>query len=226
MKFDDDEFHDETTIKVMGFNINTSIDWDENSYKEKKKKILKGNINIIKGKLSEYIAYIHLVSESYNVESYSNIVYYIENNDRNNELIKRHKEYHDKLISGEYDMKNWNRWLERDIYYKEHGKKYSELIQRFSEKFILCVKNLHDAYNTYGMKNHCPRYIPDFVALKGKNMFVIEVKSYTKRESRLPKHQKESLELSKDLGFQPIIVKIPIRAELTITEGLPSLQFL
>ena len=229
MEFDDYEFVDETTIQIMGQSINTALEWNKELYDKKKKDILKSNTNKIKGVLAEYIACIFLKENNYLVESYSKVITCIQYDElyhielKRGTLGQKDKIIHEKIISGEYDGKGWNAWLGSNIYRKKFGEDYIELIKKYGSNFMVEIKKLYNIYNDYGLKNNSPRYIPDLIAIKDDKKYVVEVKSYTIRGKSLPKHQKESLELSKNVDFTPIIINIPINTELRITEGEPKI---
>jgi hypothetical protein len=213
----------------MGQSINTVLDWNKELYDKKKMDVLKSNISKIRGVLSEYIAYIFLKENNYLVESYSKMInciqedesYYIELKRGTRAL--RDKMIYEKIASGEYDGKGWNAMMHGYIYRKKLREDYIEIIKKFGPNFMVEINKLHKIYNDYGLKNNCPRYIPDFIAIKDDKKYVVEVKSFTIKEKSLPKHQKESLELSKNIDFTPIIINIPINAELRITEGEPKI---
>jgi hypothetical protein len=225
MEFQEDEYNDETTIQIMHTCIDTSINWNKKLYEDKKRKILKANVNKIKGVLGEYISYIFLENNGFMVESYSKIISGIQSDEFYSfpENIEKDKKYYEKLINGEIPSKHWNRWIGNNALRKKSHYEYLDIIKKFGSDFMIEVKTLYNLFQNYGFKNNCPRYIPDFIALKQNKKYVVEVKSFASRGNSIPNHQKEALELSKVAGFIPIIVKIPIKIELKIYEREPSI---
>ena len=62
-------------------------------------------------------------------------------------------------------------------------------------------------------------YQPDFIAKKGDKVFIVEVKSKTKRRvAKLGEHQKKGLLKAYDYGFTPMLLVVPIKTEIDVGE--------
>jgi len=181
--------------------------WNKEEYEIRKNNVLKGYSNIIKGKISEIIAYLFLEEKGYIVGEYDVTIDLLRNKEQFERKIKSIKKYFSDVKVGKADITHWDRFLYRKKYFNGLDKKLNQIYDKWGDEILNNLLNLSNKYGELAGNNNVPTYYPDLFAKKDEKWYIIEVKS---ESSKLRAHQRTGLKESRKLGFTSILIHVPI----------------